>query len=498
MATKRLKYTKSDGTKVYQLIVKLKHVKTESGNPITKSTMLEVPKKIRPNQLQDYLSGKAIEYEKTIKHIYQGYDVASELTPTSTFGEVAEKWLEELELDDKSPLHQETSRNHIQKECKPLLNESIDDITPKTLQAFFDTLDRRTFITTKIVGRPEQFREAMKNARETFTSLRKLFPESTICKLLRGNKGISIESAERMAQILKVKVDDICQVTRIENKYAPKTNHLVKGTVRMVMAFATRKCLIPYNYAKAEYIKYPPVSQKPPKCMTKDKLVTACKSARKYPNKRAGIFVELCLLTGMRKGEVRGLKWDAINLDSGEIMVVSNVVDAEIDGVRQKIDKDPKTPRSRRIIEMPQNLVEQLREYREYYFNQKSLVGGNWTCHKNYIFANWETGEPVASRTMKSWADNVTIDAGIGQWNIHSFRHTNISVKLLEDTPLSEVSAVAGHGNPSVTYKMYSHDINKANRVGPGKLDDLLNDGDDGNDGSGGKIIQFRVIDGSR
>jgi integrase len=473
MATIRERKRKNSKV-TYQFIAKL-NVKNDNGDYVTKSTTYELPDGVKKNLVEQTVKSAAYEWEKKTKDLYVGYDMSKGLSPNSTFEECAVKWLENLELKGRSLNHQYTSKERIYKNCKQLLNMRLDKISRNVIQEFFDSIDRRTRTVEKVRTIPSAFRKAMNDKGETFTTLRNVIPEPTLLTMIRGDNGIAMKSAERAANALCVAVHDICTVERRQEKYAYKTNHLIKETVREVLAFATRKGLLERNYASAEFIEYPNVEKKDPRCMTQEQMIKACEAAIADENIQQGTFVLWLLLTGMRRGEVRGVKWHAVDWKHNTINVTDNRVDAYTNGKRITEDKEPKTKRSKRIIEIPDTLVEQLRKYKAWYDEQRINMGDRWEDYNEYIFVNKETGKPIAARTMADWADNVTMKVGLGHWNLHAYRHTNVSVKFLLKVPETEISAQAGHSTLSVTRDIYAHDINQMSRVAPKKFDDMLN-----------------------
>jgi integrase len=159
--------------------------------------------------------------------------------------------------------------------------------------------------------------------------------------------------------------------------------------------------------------------------------------------------------TGCRLGEVLGLKWRAIDLDSGTA-TITNQVD------RHGRDVEPKTKRSRRVIELPTELVAMLREHKlaaspahsgpdAYVFCTR-----NGTPHQHRNVAGRALGRAIRRAGLDDDPENLP--------TMHSFRHSFASAWIASGGDVVELSAHLGHRNPAVTMNTYSHEFEKATR----------------------------------
>jgi integrase len=124
-------------------------------------------------------------------------------------------------------------------------------------------------------------------------------------------------------------------------------------------------------------------------------------------------------------------------------------------------------------LDLPETLKSQLKKYQDWYDVQRLKAGTAWAENRGHLFVNLDTGKAVNPKTLSDWLSAVTNEAGLGHWNLHSMRHTNVSYKIQRGVPLAEVSADAGHSNLTVTTTIYAHDIGKGNRQAP-KIFDMM------------------------
>jgi len=161
---------------------------------------------------------------------------------------------------------------------------------------------------------------------------------------------------------------------------------------------------------------------------------------------RLSALMVLALSTGMRQGELFGLSWDAVDLDRGILHVRQQLTNVK--GI-PKLTR-PKTPKSRRLIELTDDAVEALTEHRA--LTLREGFGGSEVvfCGKNGGYIQ------RASFARNFWHRSLD-KAGIERRGFHHLRHTYATLTLGAGVPVHIVSAVLGHARPSITLDVYSH-----------------------------------------
>lgn len=185
---------------------------------------------------------------------------------------------------------------------------------------------------------------------------------------------------------------------------------------------------------------------------------------------RYGTVLLTAVFTGLRRGELCGLKWENIDLENQLIAVDRSVSRVRNHGI---VEKEPKTPKSKRSVEIPRILAEQLKRYKAWYYERKAEAGDRWD-NEDWTFINLDTGKRVDPGTILTWVNKITEEEGLGHWTVHSYRHTNITMKLLNNVPLLEVSGEAGHSRTSTTTDRYGHFLATHRRMGPTVFDNLI------------------------
>jgi integrase len=157
-------------------------------------------------------------------------------------------------------------------------------------------------------------------------------------------------------------------------------------------------------------------------------------------------------MTGLRRGEILGLKWKDIDLERGTLKVVRAVEQTKKYGLRLKV---PKTKSSNRTINLPQSLLEGLRKHRKEQAETLLKLGVRQT-DQNFVFATWD-GNLRSPNGFTSEFGRIVKRLGLSDLGFHSLRHTHASALLREGVPITTVSKRLGHKNAAITLSIYSH-----------------------------------------
>ncbi len=173
-------------------------------------------------------------------------------------------------------------------------------------------------------------------------------------------------------------------------------------------------------------------------------------------NYRAAITFDL--LSGLRRGELLGLRW--IDVDFNAETITVNQTSNYLPKVGVYVDT-PKTASSVRPIKLAHSLFLLLGEYRAWQDLQRDLCGDQWADKDGRVFTNL-FGAPLHPDTLTSWFKAFTRKHKFPDVHFHSLRHTYASLMIADGTPLVIVSRRLGHSQVSTTANIYSHVIQSA------------------------------------
>lgn len=160
----------------------------------------------------------------------------------------------------------------------------------------------------------------------------------------------------------------------------------------------------------------------------------------------------LAVNTGMREGELFGLKWSDLHWNTGVLYVQRQVQSVPGKG---KIFLEPKTRAGQRAIKLGEGVLQKLRVHKEQQSLQKTFAGSQWQG-KDLIFPT-RIGTPEDPGNLRKDFLKVLDKAGLPHIRIHDLRHTAASIMLNRGVPPIVVSRRLGHANPSTTLNVYAH-----------------------------------------
>lgn len=229
---------------------------------------------------------------------------------------------------------------------------------------------------------------------------------------------------------------------------------------RMVRACHTlcRKCLekaveenlIRTNPAKG--CKLPPKKAKEMQVLTRDGMQRFIIQA-----KADGYFelfvLELC--TGMRRGEILGLQWEDLNMQTGELHISRQV--SLVNGHIQI--STPKTKSSVRTIIIPPDILKILAEY-------KKRINSRW------MFPSPKTKDaPLHPASVTSILDRILKRAECKDIRFHDLRHTFATNALANGMDIKTLSTIIGHISSETTLNIYTHITDNMQRSAANKIE---------------------------
>lgn len=157
----------------------------------------------------------------------------------------------------------------------------------------------------------------------------------------------------------------------------------------------------------------------------------------------------LLSMYGMRRSEVLGLRWSAVDLDTGMLSVRRGRV--AVGG--ETVEDDPKSARGERVLPMPSDVVEALKILRTAQKREAMALGVSWSDDR--LVAVREDGTPLRPESYTDEFQRLRTRAGLDRITLHGLRHTAGSLLALKH-PLHIVAAWLGH-HPKVLASTYTH-----------------------------------------
>jgi integrase len=163
-------------------------------------------------------------------------------------------------------------------------------------------------------------------------------------------------------------------------------------------------------------------------------------------------IVATALGTGLRRGELLGLRWQDINLDKGHLRVERTLEQTKRGGL---LFKAPKTKYGRRLVTLPASTVALLREHRKAQLEQRLALGLGKEGDDALVFPNWDGSIRSPNGVTKEWTLAMR-KAGL-KATLHGLRHIHASTLIASGLDVLTISRRLGHGSPAITLGVYGH-----------------------------------------
>lgn len=162
----------------------------------------------------------------------------------------------------------------------------------------------------------------------------------------------------------------------------------------------------------------------------------------------------LAATTGMRRGELCGLRWSDVDLEAGRLDVRKTLVEV---AYRLEVS-EPKTNAGRRTVALDPATVVALRAHRKRQLEERLAWGAAWQGVGELVFVQ-QDGSPIRPGALTGFFENRAKAAGLAPLTLHGIRHSYVTALLRDGTPVRAVSARVGHASANVTMGIYAHVI---------------------------------------
>ncbi|WP_282804466.1 tyrosine-type recombinase/integrase [Clostridium tetani] len=185
----------------------------------------------------------------------------------------------------------------------------------------------------------------------------------------------------------------------------------------------------------------------------------------------------LALGTGLRLGELLGLKWSDIDFNKNTVGISRSIkritlINYEGERSSQVLEQLPKTKTSIREVPIPSNIIENLEQYREKQLlvkkENKDVYNDN-----DYIFSD-KLGNPLDPKRIPRNFKSILKKAGLKAIKFHSLRHTYATRLFEADVPIKTVQALMGHSDITTTMNIYTHVMPEQKNKAVEKIDGLF------------------------
>jgi integrase len=161
--------------------------------------------------------------------------------------------------------------------------------------------------------------------------------------------------------------------------------------------------------------------------------------------------------TGMRRGELLGLRWRDLDLDKGRITIRRSAVPVRVHGERGTITEGPPKSGKPRVVTIDSATVALLRSWKR----DRGLLALTLVQADAIVFGTVNGEHLSPERVTRNFGEALAQCRkelpDLPVITLHGLRHTHVSVLLSSGVPVKTVSARIGHSTPLVTMSIYAH-----------------------------------------
>lgn len=283
-------------------------------------------------------------------------------------------------------------------------------------------------------------------------------------------KPISIDKAKCLCNTLGMPLNEVFKTTINNTPLSNKTILEHHRLISTILNQAEKEMLIMYNPARKAT---PPKAETTHANYFQPQDIDNIRECLKNEPLKWQTIIHLLLITGARRGELCGLKWEVIEWSHNKIHICNNLLYTPDRGIYEDTTK---TESSDRYITLPNETMVLLKKYRQWYLKQATACGDRWH-NTNYLFFQEKSGnegKPICPDTITDWCNNFSRKYNLPHINPHAFRHTMASLLYFSGADSVSISKRLGHSKVSTTTDIYSHIIQQADEQNAEKIADAV------------------------
>lgn len=408
------------------------------------------PEGMTPRQIEKAVQRAAMDFERSIE---QGYSLDNK----QTFADYAAYVLDLKERDGTKAKTLDRYRELMIRINQAIGHIKLADLRPQHLNAFYKNLSEPGIrlgagtATAKI-----DLAAWLKENKKSRAGIAEAagVAASTVSAAAQS-KPIQEAKAESIAKAMGKKLRDVFTVEQNMEPLADKTILAYHRLISIVLAQAEKEMLVPYNAAAKA--SPPKTAKKAPNYFQPETISEILKALEAEPLKWQ-LITHLLLVTGCRRGEIMGLKWEKVDFKNNRVTIDRALIVSPSKGVYESTTKTSDI----RYLNLPSETMALLRQQKREQLRLQIANGDRW-IHTGYVFTQ-DNGDRMNPDSITAWLNDFSVRHGLPHINPHAFRHTVASVLLANGTDIVTVAAQLGHASASTTENFYAHIIeeNKA------------------------------------
>lgn len=431
-----------------------------SGKRIRHRTTYKPAPGMTARQIEKAVQRAAADFERSIE---QGYAFDNR----QTFAEYAAYVIDLKERTGTKHRTISGYRRLMVRTNKAIGHIAIQDIRAIHLNRFYSNLAETGIRDTASRAVPkDSFRETLKNKGFSMAKVSRLagVAESTVNAAGKGN-AILATKAQQIAEAAGVPFEQLFEMVQKDEPLSNTSVLAYHRFIHVVLAQAEKEMLVPYNAADKAT---PPQKEKTEVGTFQTSELVAIRDAAEREPVKWRMMIHLLMITGCRRGEIVGLKWDRVNWEDSSIHIDTTLLYTPERGVYESTTKTG----AERTIKLPKETMALFREYRLWQFETRLANGDRW-IDSPYVFTG-EHGGHMAPDSLSGYLRRFEQKYNLPHIHAHKFRHSMASVLYFSGADPVSISKRLGHAQVSTTQNIYSHLIEQADTQSAERIADAI------------------------
>lgn len=251
---------------------------------------------------------------------------------------------------------------------------------------------------------------------------------------------------------------------KLSSRVSNRSVQLIHGVLHCALNYALRQGLLGRN--PSDPVEKP--RQRRPEIKTLNDQQARAFLLASRTSRHATLYY-VAITTGLRQGELLGLKWSDLDWGKKQVYVQRQVKRIPKQGIQFL---EPKTHTGRRIIELGSATIAHLREHLKQQALERQIAGERWQEH-DLIFPS-TTGTPMDCHNLLKDFKELLRQCNLPEIRFHDLRHTAATLMLQQNVHPKVVQERLGHADISLTLNTYSHVMPGMQADAAERLDELL------------------------
>lgn len=269
----------------------------------------------------------------------------------------------------------------------------------------------------------------------------------------------------KVQQIAPIQIQKFINDLVNDTNYSEHTIHLIFRIVSASLKKAKVLKLIKDN--PADGIALPKIKRKEIRVWSLEQVnffISEAKNIKRLTRCHIGFLMSI--FTGMRQGEILGLRWKDIDFEAQTIFVRQTLTQYA------EIKAGAKNEASVRSIHIPNKLVDELEINRKQVVQEKLIHGQSY--HDNDLVVCTRDGKPMIPRNFRKEFYNLVEKVGLPKIRFHDLRHTHATILIQQNVNVKLISERLGHSDIETTLNTYSHVLPDMQKSVSDKLDKII------------------------